>query len=252
VQYLNGGNPALQPETSRHVSAGLVIEPMTDVSIGINWWRLVLNHTIAVLSDQTVLNGNDRYEGKNIVRGPVDPAFPNLPGPITKLIEINENLGRQSASGVDVDVHYRAPRTGFGVFTFGLSGTYLASSKTAFDGVDETSNIANRPRWQHTLTAYWERAPWSATLSQTWRAGYEDVRPDLDGNARHVSPYRLWNCQVDYAGFANWTLAVGAKNLFNTDPPFSNQPFFGQTGYDPSYADPRGRVLYARASFRWL
>jgi hypothetical protein len=29
-------------------------------------------------------------------------------------------------------------------------------------------------------------------------------------------------------------------------PPFSNQPFSRQVGFDPVYADPRGRTLYTR------
>jgi iron complex outermembrane receptor protein len=76
--------------------------------ISIDWWRLRLNHTIGQLDDRTILSGNDRFEGKNIVRGPVDPAFPNLPGPIVQLTEINENLGTQSASGTDLTVRYRS------------------------------------------------------------------------------------------------------------------------------------------------
>jgi hypothetical protein len=86
-----------------------------------------------------VLNGNDRYEGKNIVRGPVDPAFPNLPGPIAHLIEINENVGRQSALGVDVDMRYHTAPGAYGRFTVQLSGSYLADWRIAFDGEHDES-----------------------------------------------------------------------------------------------------------------
>jgi iron complex outermembrane receptor protein len=78
---------------------------------------LRLDQTIGQLDDQTVLSGNDRHEGKNIVRGPVDPAFPNLPGRIIQLTEINENLGRQSASGVDLNLRYRSAALAAGRFT---------------------------------------------------------------------------------------------------------------------------------------
>jgi iron complex outermembrane receptor protein len=39
------------------------------------------------------------------------------------------------------------------------------------------------------------------------------------------------------------------KNLFDRDPPFTNQNFTPQVGYDPAYADPRGRTFYARLSY---
>ena len=46
-------------------------------------------------------------------------------------------------------------------------------------------------------------------------------------------------------------LTVGIKNLFNQDPPYTNsggQVSF-QSGYDPQYADPRGRFIYLTATY---
>jgi iron complex outermembrane receptor protein len=52
--------------------------------------------------------------------------------------------------------------------------------------------------------------------------------------------------QVRYTGLRNASIALGVRNLADRDPPASNQPFTSQSGYDPSYADPRGRAYYAR------
>jgi outer membrane receptor protein involved in Fe transport len=41
------------------------------------------------------------------------------------------------------------------------------------------------------------------------------------------------------------TLSAGVKNLFDRAPPFSNQNQANQTGYDPSYTDPHGRLYWA-------
>jgi iron complex outermembrane receptor protein len=48
------------------------------------------------------------------------------------------------------------------------------------------------------------------------------------------------------------SLALGIRNIFDRAPPVSSQEGTFQTGYDPSYSDPRGRMFYAtlRASFR--
>src|SRR5574337_83563 len=197
VPHVVGGNPALQPETSRQASFGVLLEPVPGGTIGLDGWLLRLDHTITALGDTIVLDGNDRYEGKNIVRGAVDPAFPNLPGPIVRLIEINENVGRQTGSGVDVNLRYRTTPSAIGRFTLQLSGSCV------------------------------------------------------DGLPRQVSPYQLWDAQLGWSGFANWMLVVGIKNLFDRGPPFSNQTDFFQSGYDPRYADPRGRVFYARVGYRW-
>ena len=250
---LTGGNPALQPERSRQASIGLVFEPIEGALVGIDWWRLSLRNTIGSLAEEVILGGDDRFEGRNIVRGPVDPAFPNLPGPIVRLIGINENVGRQTAAGIDVDLRYRLATGAAGRFTLGLSGSYLAEQR-AFNGAIDQQMVGRTPggpRWQHALTLGWERARWSATVVQTWRGGYVDRYPGADGAERRVAPYIVWDAQLGYRKAAGWTLAVGVKNLFDRDPPFTNQDGSFQQGYDPSYADPRGRVWTARAGYRW-
>lgn len=45
------------------------------------------------------------------------------------------------------------------------------------------------------------------------------------------------------------TLAFGIRNLFDRDPPFTNQGDRFQVGYDPNYGDPRGRTFHARVSY---
>jgi len=47
-------------------------------------------------------------------------------------------------------------------------------------------------------------------------------------------------------------LTLGAKNLFDKNPPYANYAasannFIG--GYDISYGDPRGRFIYASATY---
>jgi len=47
----------------------------------------------------------------------------------------------------------------------------------------------------------------------------------------------------------NKTLSAGVKNLFDRAPPFSNQNQANQTGYDPSYTDPHGRLYWAEIKY---
>ncbi len=253
VPILFGGNPALGPERSRQWSAGLVFSPVREALLALDWWRIDLQRTIAELPDAIVLDGDPRFEGRNIVRGPVDPAFPALPGAITELIEVNENVGRRTASGIDVDLRLRSAMTRYGRWSADLSGSYLAHWSIAYDGIHPQSfaGTGALPRWQQVLTLGWDARPWAATLAQQWRSGYTDEHPDGDGNSRRVAPYRVWNGQVAYGSPGAWQLVLGVKNLLNSDPPFSNQTDYFQVGYDPSYADPHGRFWYARATYRW-
>ncbi len=247
VKFVLGGNPALRPETSRQLSLGVVVEPATDTSLELNGWRIAVKQVIGELDDVALMAPNSIYGGQYVLRGPVDPAFPNLPGPITTLILTNENFGGQSSSGIDVDLR-TAVKTRSGKWSMHLGGSYLATWRSDAGG----SALAGLPRWQHTLTLDWERGSWHATLEQNWRAGYRDANPGADGAFRRVAPYRIWSAQSGYGGSADhWSLAIGVKNLLDTKPPFSNQNGEFQNGYDASYADPRGRVWYAQATCRW-
>nr|MDQ2735736.1 TonB-dependent receptor [Pseudomonadota bacterium] len=193
----------------------------------------------------------------NIVRGPVDPATPNLPGPIVSILEINQNLGKLRASGFDVDLRATSSPSRWGRVSAQITGSHLDNWAVAFDGVNAVSVAgtyfgASFPRWQHTLTLGWDRKPWSASLVQSWREGYVDERTGLDGNPRRVSPYRTWDAQIAYGDDrAGLRFAAGVKNVFNRPPPVSNQSDTFQVGYDPTYADPRGRGYYLRVVYGW-
>ena len=109
------------------------------------------------------------------------------------------------------------------------------------------------PRWKHYAALDWEYGAWGATLAQTFQSGYEDTNLSpvraLAPPPRSVSSYEVWDLQGRYTGWRNTKLVVGVKNLFDRAPPFTNQPFTYQVGYDPNYADPRGRTFYASVTF---
>jgi iron complex outermembrane receptor protein len=247
-----GGNPLLVPERSRQVSAGVVLEPVRETTFSLDAWHIAVLHAIEEYDDGTLLSQDARFEGINILRGPPDPNFPNLPGPIVRLLEYNQNVGRETTTGVDVSFETRSPPTPAGRFSLQLQGTYIADLSVASDG-EHLARLAGQfdvPRWQHTLSLGWDRGPWKATLVQSWRSSYVDEFSDDDGNPRRVAPYRIWDAQLSHEA-PRWGLAVGVKNLLGTRPPFSNLVGPMQAGYDPSYADPRGRVWYMRGDLHW-
>jgi iron complex outermembrane receptor protein len=59
----------------------------------------------------------------------------------------------------------------------------------------------------------------------------------------------IWDLQGSYTGFKNWKLALGVKNMFDTNPPRSNQQGTFVVGFDPTYYDPRGRFVYGAVTY---
>jgi iron complex outermembrane receptor protein len=107
------------------------------------------------------------------------------------------------------------------------------------------------PRWKHYASLAWERGPWSATLANTYQTSYTDQNPDLNGDPRTVGSLSLWDLQGTYAGFKDWRLTLGVKNLFDRNPPVSNQLTSFIAGFDPSYYDPRARFVYASVTYKF-
>jgi iron complex outermembrane receptor protein len=262
VSAVVGGNPNLQPETSEQFNAGAVWEPVRGSSVTVDYWKINKRGLVGALSPTTIFGNFAFYAPTNIVRGPVDPQYPDLPGPITNVILTNQNLGNLKTSGVDVDIAWRGPATGIGQFSAALNGTYIAEWKMQPDGLTYESAVGRNassvpgpfPRWRHYAALNWRYGAGGATLAQTWQSGYEDTNefsPNVTNPPapQRVSSYDVWDLQGRYSGFRNTTIALGVKNLFDRDPPFTNQPFTNQVGYDPSYADPRGRTFYAKLTY---
>jgi len=260
LPFVVGGNPSLQPETSKQFNAGVVWEPVSGFAVTLDYWRIDKRNVIGTLGADIVLNDLPRWGATNLIRGPVDPDFPKLPGPIETIVLLNQNLGNLRTSGYDVDLRWRAPVTRIGRFTVSLNGTYIDTLKQQFDGTNYQSLAGNNdfgpvPRWRHHASLGWSRGPWTATLAQTFQIGYNECDErtrDAEGictRTRRVGSYSPWDLQASYAGFKNTRIDLGIRNLFDRDPPFAQHSSGFAAGDDAQYADPRGRTFYAKFTF---
>jgi iron complex outermembrane recepter protein len=257
---INGGNPALTPEKSKNATVGIVLSPVPQLSVALDAFRIDVEDTIVNgVGVATILGDIARYANL-VTRGPVDPGFPNLPGPITAISQTNLNLGQIKVGGVELDVKWNFPAAG-GKVTASLVGTYFSKYDVqnldgTFTGGLDTTNAATGgivPRWKHYASVDYTTGPWGVTLGQSWQKSYNDLPPTGGTPLRRVGAYELWDLQLRYSGLKNLQLRAGVRNLFDKDPPYSNAG--GQTsfqgGYDPAYADPRGRFYYLGATYKF-
>ena len=251
-------NALLQPEKSRQVNAGIVVEPVKGLSASVDYYWVEVSNVIQILPSDQIFANYAHWAQSHVVRKPPDPQHPNLPGEIDYVIENLINAGTLQTSGIDIDLKWRAPPTPIGQFAFGLSGTYAINF--------QQSGVYSRPiavgtrgadgvlsRWRHYATLDWKRGPWGATLANTFQLGYsepdllscEDPSTELNcTGTRRVGSYSVWDVQARYSGFKDLTLTLGLRNALDRPPPVSNQQNDAQVGIDPRYADPRGRMYY--------
>jgi iron complex outermembrane recepter protein len=261
---LNGGDANLKPEKSTNATVGIVLAPTNTASLAIDAFQIELKDTIVNgVALATILGDLGRY-GHLVQRGPVDPAFPTLPGPITAITQSNLNLGETRVSGIDLDGRWIIANGAFGRFGAQASGTYFLKYQTQnpdgtfADGVDQPNTATGGliPRWKHYLAFDWSTGSWGVTLAQNFQKGHWDLPATnaAPGDPqRRVGNYETYDVQVRYTGIKSLTLKAGVRNLTDRDPPYSNAG--GQTtfqgGYDSVYADPRGRFVYAGVSYEF-
>jgi iron complex outermembrane receptor protein len=169
-------------------------------------------------------------------------------------------LGAVHIEGLDVEVHYKTALQGVGQIRFDIAGTYFKRNDSQNPDGTYSGFVSNQfnalssgvtPRWKHYASATLDSGPWSSTLGSTFQSGYVDVNVDNDGNNRRVSSMTLWDLQGSYKGFKDITMTFGVKNLFDTNPPLTNQATTFQVGFDQSYYDPRARFVYGNLRYQF-
>lgn len=262
-----GGNPNLKPEESDNYTLGVVFEPSNNYSFGLDAFYVKLKETIIFGVAPTAILADISRFGDLVTRGPPEAATPGLPGRITNIDQVNLNFGETRVGGVDADFRARFDIGHAGAINASIVGTYftkydIQNPDGSFDNIlGEVTPVVNGaggviPRWHHYLTLGWNLGPWEATITQNFQTAYHDLPGNFQDTTvpgfkvREVASYLTHDAQAAYH-LDSWRFALGVRNFMDRDPPYTNaggQNFF-QTGYDPGYADPRGRFWYGQLSY---
>jgi iron complex outermembrane receptor protein len=255
---ITGGNPNLKPEKSQSYTLGLVVEPIKDLSIDIDSWWIFLKNQIVVggLGYATILQtAASAQEFASLINR-------NAAGQIVSISQTNANLFKSSLSGLDLDLKYRLHVGNTGMFTLYGNGTYFYRyvtqnpngtwSDQIDQGINQVSNGGVISRFRYSATAAYEMGPWGLSLTENYQKRYHDSASSITLAPRFVSAYETVNGQFFYTGVKSFKFTIGAKNLFNRNPPYANYAattnnFIG--GYDVSYGDPLGRFVYASVAY---
>ena len=264
-----GGNPALKPEKSKNFTAGFVLEPMTGFSFGVDYYNIKIDDVIGIPAEEPIFTNIPTAEAAGLIvrYAPGSPGCPNptpaLPCPINYGIQTLVNLTQLKTEGLDVNAAYRMRPFAWGRLSATFNGTYLMKWDQQSVG-EPTQHLVGRyaggvaatvnglgatggfPRWKHTASITGESGPYKLTLNQFFIGHYADA-----GGARTVGTYSTWGLNAAYTGLRNWTLALGVKNIFDSDPPFTRQSQAFQVGYDPALTDPTGRFFYGSVRYRF-
>ncbi len=249
-------NPDLDPERSRQFSAGFVYEPSERFNLGVEYFWLQKRDVISTLGEQIIIENPDRYNGTYIER--------DEDGFISNIILQKENQGRLKTSGLDFSGRLASGETDWGTFSVDLTGTLVLEYERQFGPLEPYRSNLGRflndqviQRWRHRVAFNWDRESFGLTLANTWLSGYRDQNTTYDPFSderlppRDVDAYSLWDLTGSWQVNDQLRLRGGVLNVFDEEPPFSNQAYFFIAGYDPTYTDPRGRSFYLGLEYKF-
>lgn len=258
-QRLTGGNVDLQPEESKAMNFGVLLEPTPNISVGVDFWWLRVKNQIAALSDATVLGPDfqtfQQYYFRNR-SGLLSIDGFSCPGTDCGYLDLRQqNLGGVNTNGLDLTATLRQSLGAAGRLTLGLNSTYVSK----YEYQDYINGPWNQNvgiykgagpifRWQHAATATWVLNNWSVGVTGFYKSGYVDQYPE--DNAK-VNSYATMDAYVGWKAYKGLELTLGVRNLTDRDPPYSNQSDVFQANYDPRFTDPTGRTYYVRASYKF-
>jgi iron complex outermembrane receptor protein len=261
------GNPELQPEESRQATFGVVFEPLSDLTVGADFWWVAIEDAFGQIDEGEAFGNPNAY---------IDSwtTFTDIGTGTTYLAydQSNVNTGKEYYSGIDFNIQ-GSWDTGIGRLRSQLITTYMIRNDVQlqengpyFDNIADYSSELDEVtfRWSGRLLTTLEAGAWNHTVTFNYKSGYRDILTTVDeideeGNFTgafadvrlDVDPYYTFDWQSTWKATDALELTIGALNVFDEDPPLSLTAANFQIGYDARYYDPRGRVLFGQVSFNF-
>lgn len=251
------GNPNLQPEKSRSLTAGVVWEPNNSFNASVDVYDISWSNIVNAPSFQGIVNANNPAQ---VIRLPPQPgqAFGNIVTVLNGFI----NLNRTETRGVDLDLRYIA-RTTWGRFTSRLNTTYVAKfEEDGFDGAGRNGGTVTVPRWKGFANLEWDQGPWTVSGRMNYIHSYyqdflagsffvpQDPRFQNGTYPTRVPSYTTFDAFGRYNITANLSVSASVLNIFDRTPPYD--PGIDPTNiYDFTQYDVRGRIFRVGASYKF-
>lgn len=260
------GNPNLDAEESESYNLGVLLEPIADLSLSLDYWEIEQEGKIDEVPFGFLYNQSCSTQNSTVcVR-----SAPLGGQPLGVLQSINSgftNIGEQTVSGVDLNAVYSGFELHGGEILLSLDYTYLAEFErvelnpagTAF----QTTDLAGEyeyPQYRWVATGEWNVGDFGFTASLAYMSEFEDT-PDInfDGtldydtnSSRSVDTFTTLNLQASYTGFENINFVIGADNVLDEEPPFAIGDGDGDLyGYVSDLHSPRGQFVYGKLTYQF-
>jgi iron complex outermembrane receptor protein len=242
VGLTQSGNPQLDPEKSTSFTAGLVIEPMTNLSFTLDYWNIEVKNLISGVTNTQPAedayysnNGVVDLPGLTVVPGIPDPAYPNALPALGFIQSSFVNQDKEEVSGIDIGANLTLPLGDTVTLHSNLDASYLqkyeltsdAGTVSRYDGTLSPCNITScsgAPKWRASWQNSVEFGKTTVSLTGYYTSGYETtavdlsgIRGDCAGNALAGAATLAYvdGTPVNCNAKATWNADLTARHQFN-------------------------------------
>jgi iron complex outermembrane recepter protein len=239
---LRGGNKNLTPETSQNFDLGVIISPIENMGITVDYFRILLKNTVGTVPTSAIYGDPALFASSYVLdnTGGLTPTIneaancvPSYTAPTCGyIVRTNQNTGRITTDGFDLSVQY-LQHTPIGTFHENLEGTLTTQFlEQQYDGGPllnlvgkiQIDGFPPAYRWQHNVRVDWTspQGMFGGGIGNRFYSTYIDEFPDGNGNQRSVGSYSLVDIYASVKPIEKLTVLFGIKNLLDRSPPFSN------------------------------
>ena len=179
------GNPALSPEKSKGSTLGLVWDPLNNLSLSLDGWKIKRSNEINPLPYNEAAALPTAVRSDNNLIGANGQVIPNS-GTLLISKAPYRNSSYTEIKGVDLDIKQRFGLGEYGRGTVGLTWTHIASwlraesatVKYQYAGTHgncDTSNCAGTPKDKISLVAGWDWNALNVTATANYRSDMKNV-----------------------------------------------------------------------------
>ncbi|NRF70071.1 TonB-dependent receptor [Aquincola sp. S2] len=228
VSGFNKGNQSLGAEKGRSTTLGLVMTPMANLDVTVDYYKIEISDAIELPGRQFQLTqcyGGDPFFCKDIARRQVAVGG-NSAGALAIINSTFENTGGRFNEGVDITTSFRTKLAG-GNFLGRLSYSHLmkAWQKTTPDAErDHTTGEVGAPKDRWTMLLGYDIGNFGlkSTISYIGKSYLDDqfmIASEYPKEAGKVAAKTYTDAQLTYRMGKSAQFYFGVNNLFNTKPP---------------------------------
>jgi outer membrane receptor protein involved in Fe transport len=241
IQTLSGGNPALQPETSRTYTGGVVLTPsfIPGLTLSADYYQIKLKNAITTIqgSDQAIANlciasgGTSPFCTLYVRPFPYTNTTPaNYP---TLLKSQKLNAAFNVTEGQDYEIDYAFDTSDVWSDLQGqvnlraLLNVAPVNTTSSFQGAP--LKYTNQPKGHGTLFADYTLGDWSVDAQWHWFSGGTNIQVYGPGQTFYAQPYYTSFSTTDFTLSKRITFGDGAvmsayfnvQNAFDSIPPYT-------------------------------